>query len=184
MSDSDNNLISNCSGVFRLENSNFNAVKNCLTGKISLSQSNSNSILYNTIWTQGPSLGFWRSSNNLILGNTFEKFWWWIGMSGGSTNNKIVANDVWAGQIYLADKLEGTNYIYHNNFWNFKWNQTATTNSANVWSSNMQGNYWANYFGTDANHDGVGDTPYIIDKTNTDNYPLMVPVNIAAESLP
>ena len=105
-------------------------------------------------------------------------------MTQGSTNNKIVANNVWAGQIYLADKLVGTNYIYHNNFYNFKWNHTATINSANIWSSGMQGNYWADYYGQDANHDGVGDSPYIIDKTNTDNYPLMEPVNIAAEPLP
>jgi nitrous oxidase accessory protein len=184
LSDSDNNLISNCSGVIRIENSDNNIIKNCITGKITLLKSNGNSILYNNISTQGPSLGLWYSSNNIVFGNTFSKFWWWIGMTGGSTNNKIVANDVWAGQLYLADKLVGTNCIYHNNFWNFKWEQTATTNSANVWSSNMQGNYWGSSWGPDANHDGVGDTPYIIDKTNKDNYPLMAPVNIATEPLP
>jgi hypothetical protein len=153
-----------------------------MTGKITLQQSNNNSILYNTIWTQGPSLGFWRSSNNIVFGNTFFKFWWWISMSGD--NNKIVANNIWAGQIYLVDKLEGTNYIYHNNFWNFKWDQTATTNSPKIWSRNLQGNYWAGFSSNDANHDGVGDTPHIIDKTNQDNYPLMSPVNIANESIP
>ena len=184
LSDSDNNLISNCSGIIRLESSNNNIVKNCVTGEISLLKSNGNSILYNNIWTQGPSLGLWYSSNNIVFGNTFQKFWWWISMTGGSTNNKIVANNVWAGQIYLADKLGGTNYIYHNNFWNFKWNSTATTNSANIWSSNSTGNYWADYHGADANHDGVGDTYYIIDKTNQDNYPLMAPVNIASEPIP
>jgi nitrous oxidase accessory protein NosD len=105
-------------------------------------------------------------------------------MTGSSTNNKIVANNVWAGQIYLADKLVGINYIYHNNFWNFKWNQTTTTNSANVWSSGNLGNYWANSYSSDANHDGVGDTPYIIDKNNQDKYPLMAPVDIANEPIP
>ena len=30
-------------------------------------------------------------------------------MTGSSTNNKIVGNNVWAGQIYLTDKLVGTN---------------------------------------------------------------------------
>jgi hypothetical protein len=28
--------------------------------------------------------------------------------------------------------------------------------------------------GTDANHDGIGDTPYIVDANNIDNYPLMI----------
>jgi hypothetical protein len=184
LSDSDNNLISKCTGDISLENSNSNTVKNCITGEIELSKSNGNSILYNTLSTQGPSLGIWYSSSNLIFGNTFSKFWWWISMTGDSTHNMIVANDVWAGGLYLADSLVGTNYIYHNNFWNLKWNQTASTNSANVWSGNMQGNYWGKYFGADANHDGVGDAPYIIDKTNQDNYPLMAPVNIADETIP
>ncbi len=105
-------------------------------------------------------------------------------MTDGSTDNKIVANNVWAGQIYTEDKLDGTNYIYHNNFYNFKWDQSATSNSGNVWSSNGKGNYYGNYYGADAKNDGVGDTPYIIDKTNTDNYPLIAPFNIADESLP
>jgi hypothetical protein len=181
LSYSDNNLINNCTGDPELENSDCNTIKHCATGEITLSHSNGNSLLYNTIWTQGPSLGLWQSSNNLIFGNNFQKFWWWISMSGD--NNKIIANDVWAGQIYLVDMLDGTNYIYHNNLYNFRWNQSATTNSANVWSSDGRGNYWG-YSGTDMNHDGIGDYPYVIDKTNTDNYPLMAPVNIAAEPLP
>ena len=73
-------------------------------------------------------------------------------MTGDSTDNMIVANDVWAGGLYLADSLVGTNYIYHNNFWNLNWNQTAFTNSSNFWSSDMQGNHWGKYFGADANH--------------------------------
>ncbi len=183
LSYSDNNLISSCTGKIELEKSSGNTVKNCQAGEITLSQSNGNSILYNAISVQGPSLGLWKSSNNLVFGNTFSKFWWWISMTASSTNNKIVANDVWAGQIYQADELVGTNYIYHNNFYTFKWNQSATTNSANIWSSEGRGNYWG-YSGPDMNHDGIGDSPYVIDRTNTDNYPLMAPVNIAAEPLP
>jgi Nitrous oxidase accessory protein len=104
-------------------------------------------------------------------------------MTEGSTDNKIVANNVWAGQLYLADDIVGTNYIYHNNFYNFKWNQTATGNSANVWSSDGRGNYWGQS-GVDADHDGVIDTPCVIDKNNVDSYPLASPVNVDAERLP
>ncbi len=129
-------------------------------------------------------MGFMDSSNNVVFGNSFEKFWWWLSIGGSSTNNKIVANNLWAGQIYTQERLSGTNYIYHNNFWNFKWDHSKTTNSANVWSSEGRGNYWDNFHGGDFNGDGIVDSPYIIDRTNKDNYPLTQPVNLVAEPLP
>ena len=39
------------------------------------------------------------------------------------------------------------------------------------------GNYWSDYSGVDANHDGIGDTPYMIGGKLQDNYPLMAPFN-------
>jgi len=35
------------------------------------------------------------------------------------------------------------------------------------------GNYWSDYAGVDADGDGIGDTPYVIDENNTDRYPLI-----------
>lgn len=45
--------------------------------------------------------------------------------------------------------------------------------SVNIWDNGTTGNYWSNYNGTDNNGDGIGDTPYVIDHNNQDNYPLM-----------
>jgi len=42
----------------------------------------------------------------------------------------------------------------------------------NGWSL---GNYWSGYAGTDGNGDGIGDTPYVIDSDNQDNFPVMTP---------
>ena len=41
--------------------------------------------------------------------------------------------------------------------------------------NNWDGNFWSDYNGTDANLDGVGDTPYIVFENNTDHSPLMAP---------
>ena len=50
--------------------------------------------------------------------------------------------------------------------------------AAAFWDNDGEGNYWDDYAGSDDNGDGVGDTPYIIDENNQDNFPLMEPVII------
>jgi len=45
------------------------------------------------------------------------------------------------------------------------------------------GNYWSDYSGVDANHDGIGDTPYMIGGKLQDNYPLMAPFNMSITRL-
>jgi nitrous oxidase accessory protein len=47
------------------------------------------------------------------------------------------------------------------------------------WDNGSEGNYWSGYTGVDANHDGVGDTPYVLNDNNIDHYPLMSPVDIS-----
>jgi parallel beta-helix repeat protein len=68
------------------------------------------------------------------------------------------------------------NTIYHNNFISNSHN--AWSNTPNTWDNGPSsgGNYWSNYVGVDANHDGFGDTNYSISNTswqNVDRYPLM-----------
>jgi parallel beta-helix repeat protein len=83
--------------------------------------------------------------------------------------------------------LEDDNSIFHNNFVN-NTNQVLVENSsfASFWDNGYPsgGNYWSDYNGTDFYHgkyqnetgsDGIGDTPYVIDLDNQDNYPSMKP---------
>jgi hypothetical protein len=51
----------------------------------------------------------------------------------------------------------------------------ASSSTGNLWDNNYPsgGNYWSDYIGPDANHDGIGDVPYDIDSLSHDRYPLV-----------
>jgi len=88
--------------------------------------------------------------------------------------NTVKANNGTGITVYCASN----NTIYHNNILD-NINQFNITTSSNTWNSSYPsgGNYWSDYTGTDADGDGIGDTPYIIDVNNTDHHPLMGPLN-------
>jgi len=68
------------------------------------------------------------------------------------------------------------NMIFHNNLIN-NTNQIRLSHSGSTWDNDYPsgGNYLSDYNGTDSDGDGIGDSPYIIDENNQDNYPLMEP---------
>ncbi len=89
--------------------------------------------------------------------------------------------------VQLTESSDNT--VYGNNFIN-NTSQATCKNEPNWgwsianWHDGRLGNFWSDYNGTDANHDGIGDKPYVIDEKNTDQYPLMKQVNISAAVLP
>jgi nitrous oxidase accessory protein NosD len=72
--------------------------------------------------------------------------------------------------LFLGDSDNNT--IQHNDFIN-NTKQASTVDSQSSWDNGAQGNYWSDYRGTDTDGDGIGNTPYVIDADNNDNYPLM-----------
>ena len=121
------------------------------------------------------------SSSSLIIGNNVtSNTGAGIHVIGGS-NNTISGN-------YVADNKVGVtfsgstttdNMFYSNSFIDNDQNvQITSTNYTEIWDNGAVGNYWSDYNGTDTDGDVIGDTPYVIDENNQDNYPLMKPVDI------
>ena len=97
------------------------------------------------------------------------------------TNNYLVNQSSYGIQMFTYSR---DNTIYHNDFVNNK-NLVEIDGSSSVRSWNDSypsgGNYWSDYTGNDTKkgpnqningQDGIGDTPYVIDVNNHDNYPL------------
>ncbi|MFZ3167418.1 MAG: NosD domain-containing protein, partial [Candidatus Methanoperedens sp.] len=65
--------------------------------------------------------------------------------------------------------------IYNNNLTGNQRQAIVNGGSGNVFNltSEIGGNYWSDYTGTDANGDGIGDTPYVISAGVQDVYPYI-----------
>jgi len=115
-----------------------------------------------------------RISGNQIIGNQGIG----VGLGGSSSNNEIFENNIEDNQVGVS-LLTGDSYfyntVYHNNIVNNTNQVTTCCGYINDWTgfNNMHGNYWSDYSGVDSNHDGLGDTPYLIDEYNLDYLPLM-----------
>jgi len=151
------------------------------------------SILNNTVTNSGrEGIHLTYSNHNIVSGNKISEnlqYGIWL---YNSNNNTIDSNTLFnnkPGGIYM--EMANQNIIYHNNFID---NEKHVTNvgSTNSWDvgygtikdAGYGGNYWDDYEGIDEysgadknvpGSDGMGDTPYVIDANNRDNYPLMDP---------
>jgi nitrous oxidase accessory protein NosD len=138
----------------------------------------SGSIIGNSLTSIKGNALYYTGSNNLITDNNFQ--YNYVGILFTGTADKCIYNR-----------------IYHNNFDRNGENVIVPfVNSApkNYWNNDTTGNYWSDYFGVDANGDGIGDTPYILEisyrnhaqnrdateERGRDNCPLMKRINISS----
>ncbi len=148
-------------------------VESCIGSEIAIGFSHDIRLLDNVVWSdlyiynsydcelRGNHIHeavttFQYSSDLLLIGNTFSDSEW-FGM--------------WFVECY--DTL-----VIHNNFVNNELNVWLYEGNGISWDegSSKGGNFWSDYTGLDANSDGIGDTPYVIDSLNQDAYPLMAQV--------
>ncbi|MCW3983857.1 MAG: hypothetical protein NWE96_07655 [Candidatus Bathyarchaeota archaeon] len=74
-------------------------------------------------------------------------------------------------------------FLTHNNFVDNRYYQMwtfAMSNDTDYLDNGKEGNYWSTYQGLDSNNDGIGDSPFYLDSTHLDQYPLMSPYNLSA----
>jgi len=118
------------------------------------------------------------STGNLIVGNTIEN----NGLERSTIPCYGMDDDYGAG-VWLWGAANNT--FYGNKFAHNAQQVYLFDNATNVWSKGLpsSGNYWSDYGGVDANRDGIGDSPYIINANNKDNYPLMAPIDNLAPSI-
>jgi parallel beta-helix repeat protein len=134
-----------------------------------------NTVYYNNL---GIRLSY-GADQNVVMNNTiFSNNYWGIGIDSSSNNSVIcntIKNNREAGLAFWYPS--SYNKIHHNNFINNTNQVYVFGENSNVWDDGYPsgGNYWSDYTGVDANHDGISDTAYVIDANNIDHYPLMAP---------
>ncbi|MGD2066974.1 MAG: NosD domain-containing protein, partial [Candidatus Bathyarchaeota archaeon] len=147
---------------------------NCFDG-IGLYTTSQITVYRNTITDSRFGIASDDSTNNTISENTItnsEKGLMILNVS----NITVYANTVADNEIGFSIYDANDNTFFHNNMIN-NTIQVQTNNATNTWDNGSEGNYWNDYIGVDADGDGIGDTPYVIDASNQDNYPLMTPYN-------
>jgi parallel beta-helix repeat protein len=177
MSSSGNTLAGN-----RVTDSDYYGILLCLPE--SGEGSSNNTITGNTLTNNVLGIALSSSSNNFVSGNIIETSndtGIWIEYS---PNNILTGNNLTYNRDGIQISSCTGSLLYHNNFIN-NWNEQASSSEAQgIWDEGYPqgGNYWSDYNGTDSRSgpyqnetgsDGIGDTHYVIDVDNQDNYPLM-----------
>jgi nitrous oxidase accessory protein len=144
---------------------------------IALNNSNNNEIIHNTMLTYADcGLNLTNSNDNDIALNLILDNKVGISLGEGSGGNNITRNEIKLSSQCGILANSGGNVIFHNKFINNV--KQVLTDSINIWDNSTTpdtsgGNYWSDYGGSDPDGDGIGNTPYTIDASNIDAYPLI-----------
>ncbi len=163
----------------------INNISKSVSDGVLLNSSTSNTFSYNIIANNNWSaINLTNSSNdNKIQNNNItSNNQTGIFVKGNSNSNTITRNDILDHPgigVNITDAFD--NYMHHNNFKNNTQNAYDSTTQLNDWDDSVEGNWWDDYTGFDANGDGIGDIPYDVPGGGSkDWYPIINPANITA----
>ncbi len=124
------------------------------------------------------------TKNNTVIGNALTENILGILLSGSNTTvmNNYIANNkqgLFFGFNNPSD-IPTDLYIWKNGFVdNIKQingclcDEYPEDEEPHAWDNGKEGNFWSDYNGVDANNDGIGDSPYVVDIQNQDRFPFM-----------
>jgi parallel beta-helix repeat protein len=125
--------------------------------------------------------GFGSSSNHATVSqNTIVNNSQGISLGQNSNYHNIFQNNISQNGYGFYIEYSTQNTIRGNNIVNNDQQAYVSTGSVNNWDDGYPsgGNYWDDYLtrypnASEIGSSGIGDTPYVIDANNIDNYPLM-----------
>jgi parallel beta-helix repeat protein len=198
--DGNGRTLSRTLGVFNVVNVtiiNFIIVVQNFDDNIFLESCSNVTIANNTLTSSkldnppgGLGVAVWGGTSNIITGNRIVDNVRGITFESATKKNRAFGNNITGNFRGLWIQGSQNNSIYNNNFDNNTLNvfivgeavihgsQRVVTPLMNTFDNGTVGNYWSDYNGTDDNRDRTGDTPYVIDAFNQDNYPLILPISI------
>ena len=166
------------SGGIDLDGDLNTVVRNLInnSASIRISRGSNNYVYENSITNSRGGLRVIRGYNNTFYSNYIANNAYGV-LFGGSQTDFSYGN---------GGPMASNNTAYHNNFIN-NTDQVKKTDyiiyGTNFYDNGKEGNYWSDYVGNDTNNDGIGDTPYIIDESRRDNFPLIFPFDVESNTI-
>jgi parallel beta-helix repeat protein len=90
-----------------------------------------------------------------------------------SNNNTLGGNIIASNSLYGLYLSQSDYNVFFRNSLQSNNRNVYVRNSTDYWDDGFEGNFWSNYAGVDANSDGVGDIPFVLDANNVDHHPLV-----------
>ncbi len=134
-----------------------------------------NTISDNVVLHNDVGVYLWENTNyTSVFRNDIRENGWGVAFYN-TKGNSVFSNNITDGNYGLYVEVCSGNAIYHNNLMNNTAGHAYSLNAVNTWDNGYPsgGNFWSDYAGKDTTGDGIGETPYVVDASNQDRYPLV-----------